>query len=174
MLNHTRAALLRVIRKDRHRISSGICCRLRVILKVVMWSKGSFMPSYDSSCRRQNLGDRGNSKTFVVKGESVLFTIPSKFLFVFSFIAFFSSSISFLMILRRSLLTPSNGSVLLDLSLLWLFSSSSALLASTVAHKKFPSCCNCYLISWFFLVSSSKLAMRVKLVKPMPLDLMVC
>ena len=79
LLNHTCATPLKVVWKEQHKISSGGCWRLKVILKVVIWSNGPFKLSNDSSCGRQNFGGREHSKTFVVKGESVLQTIPSKF-----------------------------------------------------------------------------------------------
>ena len=160
-LNRTCTAPLRVAGKEWHRISYGVCYRLRVILKVVMWSNGSFRLSYNPSWGKWNLGGKRHSRTFVVKRELVLFTISSKFLFVFSFMAFFSSSISFLMLLRRSLLTPSDGSILLELSFLLLFSSSLFLLTLFLAREWFLSYCNCCLISWFCLVSSSILAVNV-------------
>lgn len=153
LLNHTRTTPLRLVGKDWHKISSGVCYRLKVILKVVMWSNGSHRPSNDSSWGRRNFGGKGHSRTLVVKGESVLFT-TSRFLSVFSLIAFLVSSISFHMLLRRLLLAPLEGSVLLKPSLLWLFSLSLFLLT-----LKFSSCCSCYLISCFCLVSSSILAM---------------
>jgi len=59
LLNHTHAAPLRVVGKERHKISSGSCCRLGVILKVVIWSNRSFKPSNDSSCGRWNFGGKG-------------------------------------------------------------------------------------------------------------------
>ena len=79
LLNHTRATSLRMVGKERHKISSRGCCRLRVILKVVIWSSGSFRLSNDSSGGRRNFGGKGHFRTFIVKGESVLLTIPSKF-----------------------------------------------------------------------------------------------
>lgn len=60
------------------------------------------------------------------------------------------------MLLRRSLLAPLEGSIFLEPSLLWLFSSSLFLLTS-----RFSSYCSCSLISWFFLVSSSILVVSV-------------
>ena len=36
LLNHTHAAPLRVVGKERLKISSGGCCRLKFILKVVI------------------------------------------------------------------------------------------------------------------------------------------
>ena len=40
LLSHTRATSLKVIGKDMHWISSGVCCRLKVILKVLYGPKG--------------------------------------------------------------------------------------------------------------------------------------
>ena len=105
LLNHTRTTPLMGLGKERLKISFRVCCRLRVILKVVIWSNGSFRSSNDLSYGRQNFSGSGHSKIFVVKGESVVLTNPSKFLSVFSLIAFLSSSISFLMFLRRSKFT---------------------------------------------------------------------
>ena len=68
LLNHTRTTPLRVLEKERLKISFRVYCRLRVILKVVMWSNGSFRPSNDSSCERWNFGGRGHYKIFVLKG----------------------------------------------------------------------------------------------------------
>ena len=99
--NHTRVAPLRVVGKERHNISSGGCCRLKVVFKVVMWSYGSFKPSNDLSCGGQNFGGMGHSRTLVVKGEFVLLTIPSKFQSVFSLITFLNLSISFLISPKR-------------------------------------------------------------------------
>lgn len=106
-LNHTRAAPLRVVGKEWHKISFGGCCRIKVILKVVIWSSGSFRPSNDSSYGRQNFKGKGHSRNFVVKGESFLLTIPSKFRSVLSLIAFLNLSISLLISLRRSEFTSS-------------------------------------------------------------------
>ena len=105
--NHTRAAPLRVVGKERLKISFGVYYRLKVILKEVIWSSGSFRPSNDSSCGRWSFGSRGRSKIFVLKGEFVLLTIPSMFLSIFSLIVFLNSSISFLTFLRRSEITSS-------------------------------------------------------------------
>ena len=102
LLNHTYIAPLRVVGKERHNISSGGRCRLKVVLKVVIWSNGSFRPLNDLSCGRRNFGGMGHSRIFAMKGKSVLLTILSKFWFVFSLITFLNSSISFLISLRRS------------------------------------------------------------------------
>ena len=80
LLNYTRVAPFRVVGKERHKISSRVCCRLRVILKVVIWSNGSFRSSNDLSYGRQNFSGSGHSKIFVVKGESVVLTNPTKLL----------------------------------------------------------------------------------------------
>ena len=78
LLNHTHAASLKVVGKEWHNIPSKGCYRLKVILKVVIWSNRSLKPSNDSCCRRRNFGGIWHSRTFMVKGESVLLTIPSK------------------------------------------------------------------------------------------------
>ena len=167
LLNYTYTAPFSVIEKDWHTISSGVYCRLKVILKVVMWSNGSFNPSYDSSCRRRNFGGKGHSRTFNVNGESILFTIPSKFFFFFP--SSLSSSISLIMLLRRSLLASLDSSVLLEPSFPWLpsgsWASSSLLLFSILHGERFFSCCNCCFISWFWYVSSFTLAIRAWICK---------
>ena len=102
LLNHTRTAPLRVVGKVLHNISSGGCYRLKVILKVVIWYSGSFRPSKDSSYGRRNFRGIGHFRTFMVKGEFILLTIPSRFRFASSLIAFLSLTISLLISLRRS------------------------------------------------------------------------
>ena len=102
LLNHTCVAPLRVVGKERHNITSRGYWRPRVVLKVVMWSNGSFRPSNDLSCGRRNFKGIGHSSTLVMKGESILLTIPLKFQSVFSLIALLNSSISLLISLRRS------------------------------------------------------------------------
>jgi len=66
----------------------------------------SWMPLYDPRdplCHRRlptewdNLGSKGHSKTLAVKGESVLLIMPSRFIAVLPFMAFLTSSSSFLM-----------------------------------------------------------------------------
>lgn len=109
--------------KGQHTISSRVCCKLRVVFKVVMWSNGSFRPSYELSYGRLNLGGKGHFKTLVMKEESVVFTIPSRFLVIFSFIALFSSSIFFLLFLRRSSFVLLECFVLFVPSFLWLILS---------------------------------------------------
>ena len=37
LLNHTLAAPLKVVEKDQNKILLGVCCRPKVILKVIMW-----------------------------------------------------------------------------------------------------------------------------------------
>ena len=103
-------------------------------------------------------------RTFCVNGESVLLTIPSKFFVVFPFVVFLSSSISFLILLKRSLLASSECFVLLEPSPPWLpfgsRGSSSFLLFLALLGERFSSYCSRCLISWFCFVSSSTLAMR--------------
>ena len=92
----------------------------------------------------------------MVKGESVLLTIRSKLRSVFSLIALLNSSISFLISLRRFELGSYGVVGRRCSSLLWLSASSSWLVLD-----QFSSCCNRNLISWFFQVSSSMLAVSV-------------
>ena len=95
-VNHSLAAPLRVVGKERHNISLGGCWRLRVILKVLRWSRGSFSPSNGSSWGGQNFDGTGHSRTPAVKGESVILTILSRFRSIFPLMTLLSSSISFL------------------------------------------------------------------------------
>ena len=108
------------------------------------------------SCGRQNFEGTGHSKIAVVKGEFVFLTIRSKLWSVFSLIAFLSSSISFLISLRRSELVPFGVIGRRWSSLLWLSPSSSQLVS-----ERLSSCCNRSLISCFCLVSSSTLAVSI-------------
>ena len=152
LVNHFLAAPLRVMGKERHCISSGSYWRPKVILKMLRWSKGSFNPSNGLSCGRRNFEGIGHSRTTMVKGDSVLLTILSRLWSVFSLIAFLSSSISFLISLRRSELAPSR----VLSRFFWLFLSSSQLVS-----ERLSSYCSCSLISWFCLVSFSTVAASV-------------
>ena len=149
LVNHSRATPLRVVGNERQKISSGGCWRPKVVLKVLRWSSGSFNPSKGSSWGRWNLKGTGHSWIAKVKGESVFLTILSRLWSVFPLMAFLSSSISFLISLRRSELAFFR---VLG-RLLWLSPSSSLLISG-----RLPSCCSCYIISWFYLVSSSTVA----------------
>ena len=130
LLNHSQAAHLRVVGKERHRISLGGCRRPSVVLNVF----------------RRNLEGTGHSWSATVNDESVFLTILSKLWSVFSLMAFLNSPISFLIFLRRSEFVSSG--VLVRLLLL---STPSSLLTSA----QLSSCCSRCLISWFCLVSSS-------------------
>ena len=130
--------------------------RPKVVLKVVMWSSGSFRPSNDLSYGRWNFEGIGHSSTLVMKGESVLLTIPSKFRSVFSLITLFSSSISLLISLRRSEFASSGVFGRQWSFLLWLSSLSFQLVP-----ERLSSYWSCNLISWFCLVHFSTLAMSV-------------
>ena len=77
LLNHTRASPLRVVGKALHIISSGTPWKCIVVLKVVMWSKGSRVLSYESKEGILNFGGRGWPLMSAVKGESVLWTNSS-------------------------------------------------------------------------------------------------
>ena len=159
-VNHSLIAPLRMVRKERHNISSGGCWRPRVVLKVLRWSRGSFSPLNGLSWRRKNFDDIGHSRTAVMKGESILLTILSRLWSVFSLIALLSSSISFLISQRRSELILSGVVARWQSLLLWLSPSSSWLVL-----ERLSSCWSRSLISWFCLVSSSTLAVIVWICK---------
>ena len=101
LVNHSLAAPLRVVGKERHRILLGGCWRPCVVLNVLRWSNGSFSLSKGLSWDRRNLEGIEHSWTAKVKGESVFLTILSKLWSIFPLIVFLSSSISFLISLRR-------------------------------------------------------------------------
>ena len=98
LLNHTLAILFSIVGNALHITSSGLICNSINILNNSMWSKGSLEPSYNSNYGRWNFGGRGQFSTLIVNGEFVLQIIPSRFSPPLSFIALFSSSISFLML----------------------------------------------------------------------------
>ena len=125
LANHSLATPLRVVGKERHRILLGGCWRPCVILNVLRWSNGSFSLSKGSSWDRRNLEGIGHSWTAKVKGESVFLTILSKLWSIFPLIVFLSSSISFLISLRKSEFASSGMLV----RLLWLSPSSSLLIS---------------------------------------------
>ena len=102
LVNHSLAAPLRMVGKEKHSISLRGCWRPKVVLKVLRWSKRSLNSSNGSSYGRRNFKCNGHSRTAVVKGESVLLTILSRLQSIFSLIAFLNSSISLLISLRRS------------------------------------------------------------------------
>ena len=126
-VNHSLAAPLRVVGKERHSISSGGCNRPKVVLKMLRWSKGFFSSSNDLSWGRWNFDGIGHSRTAIVKGESVLLTILSGLQSVFSLIALLSSSISFLISRKRSELALSGVATRQQSFLLWLSSLLSQL-----------------------------------------------
>ena len=152
LVNHYRAAPLRVMGKEWHNISSRSCWRPRVVLKVLRLSRGSFKLSNDLSCGRRKFEGIGHSKTIVVKGEFILLTILSKLWSVFSLIALLSSSIS----LRRSKFAPSGV-----VSCQWSFLFWMSPLSFWLVPERLSPCWSYNLISWFCLVSSSMLVVRV-------------
>ena len=154
-VNHSLAALLRVVRKEWHSISSGGCWRYSVILKVLRWSRGSLSSSNNLSWGRWNNDGTGHSRTVVVKAEYVVLTILSRLRFVFPLMAFLSLSISFLISRNRFEFGSSNVVGPWWSLLLWLSPSSSWL-----ALDWFSSCWGCILISWFCLVCYSTIAAK--------------
>ena len=157
-VNHFLTAPLRVVGKERHNILSGGCWRPKFVLKVLKWSKGSFNSSNGSSCGRRIFEGIGHSRIAMMKGEFVFLTIRSKLQYVFSLIALLSSSISFLISLRRSELGSCGVASRRCSSLLWLSPSSSQLVLD-----RSSSYCSHNLISWFCRVSSSTLFVSVRI-----------
>ena len=126
-------------------------------MKVLRWSNESFRPSNDWSCKGRNFEGIGHSRIAMMKGEFVFLTIRSKLRYVFSLIAL-SSSISFLISLRRSELSSCGMAGRRCSSLLWLSPSSSRLVLD-----RSSSYCSHNLISWFCRVSSSTLSVSVRI-----------
>ena len=102
LVNHSLAAPLRVVGKERHRISFGGYLRPNVVLKELRCSLGSLSLSNGSSLGNRNFNGTGHSRTTAVKGESVALTGLSTLRSVFSLMALLNSSISFLISRRRS------------------------------------------------------------------------
>ena len=158
-VNHSPAAPLRVVGKERHSISSGGCWRPRVVLKVLRWSWGSLSSSNGSSWGKRNFDGTRHSSTAAVKGESVALTVLSMLQSVLPLMALLSSSISFLISQRRSEFCSSGVVGLWGVPLLWLSPFPSRL-----PLDRFSSCWACWtywsrsFISWFCLVSSSMVA----------------
>ena len=71
LLNHTHSGPLRVVGKALHIISSGTLWRCIVVLKVVIWSHKSRVPSYEFREGILNLEGRGWLLMEAIKGESV-------------------------------------------------------------------------------------------------------
>ena len=138
-VNHSLAAPLRMVGKERHNISSSGCWRPRVVLKVLRWSWGSLSPSNGSSWGKQNFDGTGHLSTAAVKGESVTLTILSTLQSVLSLMAFLSSSISFLISRTRSEFCSSGVVGLWGVPLLWLSPSPSRL-----PLDRFSSCWACW------------------------------
>ena len=125
LLNHTLAAPFSVVGNALHITSFGVICNSINVLNDSMWSKGSLETSYDSNYGRRNFGGRGRFSTSLVNGESNFRITPSRISPPLSFIALFSSSISFLMLRSSfSTLVESPPKVLSRL-LAWEFDSSS-------------------------------------------------
>ena len=78
LLNHTWTGLLSVVEKALHMISSGTPCKCMSVLNDYRWLRGSFNPSYASTCGILNLASRGKDVTGVVKEESVRWTSSPK------------------------------------------------------------------------------------------------
>ena len=111
------------------------------------------------------LGRQGALQTLVVKGVSILLIMPLRFMVVFPFMAFFTSSSSFLIFLIIRSLPCINYLVSLEVSLPLLF---SGLLASSSLHLRLrcgrdvllPSRRIRHLKSSFCFISSCTLAIN--------------
>ena len=137
LLNHTLAAPLSAVGNALHITSFKIIYNSISVLNDSMWSKGSLEPLYDLNCGRQNFGKRGRFSTSVVNVEPVLRIILSRFSPPLSFIALFSSSISFLMLQSSfSTLMESSPKILSHL-LAWEFGSSSFWFSPVCRHFAF-------------------------------------
>ena len=159
LLNHTLATPFNVVGNALHITSSGVICNSINVLNDSMWSKGSLELSYDSNYRRRNFGGRGQYSTLVVNDESVFRIIPFRFSPPLSFIALFSSSISFLMLRSSfSILVESSPEVLSHL-LAWEFDSSSFWFSPVRWHSAFWDSI-VFHNSSFWRVSFSTLAKR--------------
>ena len=125
LLNHNLTTPFSVVGNALHITSFGVICNSISVLNDSMWSKGSLKLSYDYNCGRRNFDGKGRFSTSVMNDESVLRIILSKFSPPLSFTAFFSLSISFLMLWSSfSILVESSLEVLSRL-LAWKFDSSS-------------------------------------------------
>ena len=133
LLNHTLMAPLSVVGKDLHITSSGVCCRFSIILKAPIWLTRSLLSSYNSSCGRRNLRGKRHSKTLVVKGESILLSMPLRFIAVFPFLSFFTSSSSLIKLFIIWSLLCVDCSVCSEVSFPLLF---SGLLASSLLRLR--------------------------------------
>ena len=100
-----------------------------------MWSRGSLCHHKPPAIGDEIWEAMGNSKTLAVKGESVLLIMPSRFIIFFPFMAFLTSSNSFLMFFIIWTLPWVDYAVCLEVSLLlflglWVLSSLSLRLRS--------------------------------------------
>ena len=155
----TLVAPFSVVGNALHIISSEVICNSISILNDSMWSKGSLEPSYDSNYGRQNFGGRGRFSTSVVNGESVLRIISSKFSPSLSFMAFFNSSISFLMLQSSFSILEESSPEVLSCLLAWEFDSSSFWFSPVHRRSMFWDSI-VFHSSSFWRVSSSTLAKR--------------
>ena len=78
LVNHSLAAPLRVVGKERHRISFGGYLRPNVVLNALRCSLGSLSLSNGSSLGNRNFNGTGHSRTTAVKGESAALTSLSR------------------------------------------------------------------------------------------------
>ena len=159
LLNRTLATPFSIVGNALHITSFGIIYNSISILNDSMWSKGSLESSYDSNCGRRNFGRRGWFSTSMVKGESVLLIIPSRFSLPLSFIALFSSSTYFLMLQNSFSILAKSSLDVLSCLLAWEFNSPSFWFSPVRWHSAFWDSI-IFRSSSFWQVSSSTLAKR--------------
>lgn len=127
--------------------------------------KGIFGTIIDLQLWEVELGRQGHSRTLVVKGESVILIMLSRFMGVFPFMALFTSSSSFLMFLIIWSLSCVDCSVCSEVSLPLLFSgllasSSLRLWLHRGREVLLPSRRTWHLKSSFCFISSCTLAVN--------------
>ena len=93
LLNHILIGPFSVVKKALHMISFKTPYSCMRVLNDSRWSRGSFDPSYTSTCDIGNFARRGKKVTWVVNGESVQWTNSSKLLDTRPLMAFIIKSI---------------------------------------------------------------------------------
>ena len=149
LLNQTLAMPFGVVGKVLHVTSFRVICKCIKVLNDLMWSKGSFEPSYDLSWGSWNFGGRGRFNTSMVNGEFVLRIILYKFSMVLSFTVLLSSSISLFILWSSFSILDEFSFDTFVLLLIWL-SDSSLLLFPSILR-------GCSSSFWFLVVRSCSL-----------------
>ena len=125
LLNQSRDGPLRVVGKSLHIISSRTPWRCIVVLKVAMWSLGSYVPSYKSNVGILILEGKGWLLMDAMKGESVQWTKSSTW-----FVLLIFSLISSTTLLIWSFSSSKCGTLRETIPLKWFSCSTSSPLTS--------------------------------------------